>query len=69
MNNYRYSSSQSEDCFRDSSVEASAGHEAAAYYYRRDSPMMTNDANRRLYFSPAYFDLELLKVCDSKIRK
>ncbi|EFX76342.1 hypothetical protein DAPPUDRAFT_306244 [Daphnia pulex] len=61
MNNYRYSSSQSEDCFRDSSVDASAGHEAAAYYYRRDSPMMTNDANRRLYFSPAYFDLELLK--------
>ncbi|XP_045025719.1 uncharacterized protein LOC116915350 isoform X1 [Daphnia magna] len=58
MNNYRYNGSQSEDCFRDSSVD-DAGQDAA-YYYRRDSPMMTND-NRRLYFSPTYFDLELLK--------
>lgn len=70
MNNYRYGGNsgvggggsvgggQVEDRFRDSSIDA--GREG--YFYGRDSPMMTNDTSRRLFFSPAYFDPELLKV-------
>ena len=60
MNNYRGYGGQVEDRFRDSSVDASR----EGYFYGRDSPMMmmASDTPRRLFFSPAYFDPDLLKV-------
>ena len=68
MNNYRYNSGggatggQPDDRFRDSTSRVDGAQSSGYFGYGRDSPMVASDASRRLFFSPAYFDPELLKV-------